>query len=193
MLSTPRRRRPLRTNNQLSGGEFTVSGTCGRQPIIRMRIPGSCRPNSSMACRPMTHNIAESLLSAGGSAQGQSSIQSITAFTMTSISRNVQAFSIDFRADPDSSRILRVKVRAATARQATLQQPLRLRTIAPVGSINWTPQGTFGGASINDCTVSGFGALCTEIGRYAGPEHQLRKPRPTAPPTPTAGIRMPLI
>jgi hypothetical protein len=156
---------PLRTNNDLNGGEFEFYGVQATNYsnsdswIVTAELVNLGQPSK-------THNIAESLLATGtgsGTASSQSSIESITGLTISfDIVGGPASFSLDFLADPDIFAAIfgeplgTYGAQAAITWTARLEQNLRTDG-GTLQQAAWSPQGT----AANDCTVVG-GLVCAE-------------------------------
>ena len=149
---------PARTENQLTGGEFTFLGPVAFTGdfanadswIVQAELVNLGQPTK-------THNIAESLLNAGTSALGNSQIQSITGLNLNFSVDNSANFTLIFDADPD----LRAAIfgeRGSSSAQASLTTVFQLQRDGGGGFVQWSPQGT---PLVNDCVFSVV-ATCNE-------------------------------
>ena len=157
---------PLRTNNALTGGEFTFFGVQATDYsnadswIVQAELVNLGQPSK-------THNVAESLLATGTSATDASStsrIDSITGLTITfNVLSDTASFSLDFLADPDIFAAIFGEPPGTYGAQAAITWTARLEQNVRTGGgalqlAAWSPQGTPG---TNDCTVAN-GVVCTE-------------------------------
>ena len=150
---------PARTENQLTGGEFTFLGPVAAFTgdfsnadswIVQAELVNLGQPTK-------THNIAESLLNNGTSALGTSTIQSITGLTIVfTVSGGPANFLLSFDADPDLRAAIFGETGSASA-QASLSTVLTLQNNTGAGFVQWSPQGT----GANDCLALGV-TSCTE-------------------------------
>jgi len=154
---------PARTNNQMTGGEFTFIGPAASGNYSNADTQIVTAELVNLGSPTNTHNIAESLLNTGTDASANSQIQSITGFTISfTISGGPAGFTLNFDADPDLiAQIMGEAPGGSFSAQANLNASITLQQNSatlggPLGFANWNPQGT----AVNDCI--GVNVSCTE-------------------------------
>jgi len=108
-----------------------------------------------------TQQIAESALTtAASTATANSEIQSNTQLTWTLTIGDTGSLSLSFLADPDQL----VTITDAGLGNSSLSNLVTSFTLTQNtggGAVSWSPQGTFGTAFSNDCSVTGFAVAVT--------------------------------